>query len=170
MNSRRLQRTGIAGLVWGILLAIAYFSTFVFAGSTSSGSAWILGVFAILATIAFIAMVYFLGFVLNNEIGRVACYAGIGLAFLLTLMQFFQLGGATLQRILSVLLGISIVAIGVFALMQDESDAWRGFAVLLIIAGASKAIIIGDIIYPLIACAAGIVLFVAMNVAAKRAA
>jgi hypothetical protein len=54
--------------------------------------------------------------------------------------------------------------------MQGGAGAWKAFAILLIVAGALKTIVIGEIIYPFVACAAGIVLFVAMNAAAKRPA
>ena len=72
--------------------------------------------------------------------------------------------------IVSALLGISMIAAGAIAAMQSGSAAWKGFAILLIVAGALKASVIGEIVYPFIACAAGIVLFVAMNAAAKQMA
>jgi hypothetical protein len=113
---------------------------------------------------------FFLAATLSHPMAKIACYAGMAMALVFLLFQIVRIGGDTAPRIVSILLGIAMIAAGAIAAMQSGGAAWKAFAILLIVAGALKAIVIGEIIYPFIACAAGIVLFVAMNGAAKRAA
>jgi hypothetical protein len=174
MNSGTARLTGLAGLAWGVLVLVAYLGIFVFAGRAATGGgtggAGVVVVLGLLALVAMIAMLYFLSTQLSSQIGKIACYAGLVFAILLIVFQFAQPGGAAIPLVASVLLGISCIVIGVFGVMQGGAGAWKAFAILLIVAGALKTIVIGEIIYPFVACAAGIVLFVAMNAAAKRPA
>lgn len=174
MNSGSFKMTGIAGLAWGVLVLVAYIAIFVFVGRAMSGgaagSAAIVTVLNLLAAIAFVVMMFFLSMQLTNQIGKIACYGAIVMQIIVTLIQFMQITSGGLALIILILLGIAIILVGVFGVMQGGAGAWKAFAILLIVAGALKVIIIGEVIYPFVACAAGIVLFVAMNGAAKRGA
>lgn len=172
MNSGTLKMTGIAGLAWGVLVLVAYIAIFVFVGRAvsggGSGGAAIIMILGLLAAIAFIVMMFFLSMQMTNQIGKIACYAAIVMQIIVSLLQFMQITSGGLALIILILLGIAIVLVGVFGVMQGGSGAWKAFSILLIVAGALKIIIVGEVIYPFVACAAGIVLFVAMNAAAKR--
>jgi len=172
MNSGSLKMTGIAGLAWGVLVLVAYIAIFVFVGRAVSGAGAggtaIVTVLGLLAAIAFIVMMFLLSMQMANQIGKIACYAAIVMQIIVSLLQFMQITSGGLALIILILLGIAIILVGVFGVMQGGSGAWKAFSILLIVAGALKVIIIGEVIYPFVACAAGIVLFVAMNAAAKR--
>ena len=165
-----LRLAGTFGLAWGVLAMASYIAEFALAGRIAPGGAPLGLVLAALATAAFAATMFFLAPTFRQPMGKIACYAGMALALVLLLLQFVRIGGNALAPVVSVLLGIAMIAAGALAAMQVGSGAWKGFAILLIVAGAMKAIVVGEIVYPFIACAAGIVLFVAMKVAAKRAA
>ncbi len=171
MNSGTAKMTGLAGLAWGILVLVAYLAIFVFVGRAVAGSgtggAAIVQIIALLAAVAFILMMFLLSQQITNSIGKIACYAAIVLQIVVVLFQFIQMQSAGLALVILILLGISIVLVGVFGVMMGGSGAWKAFAILLIVAGALKIIIVGEVIYPFVACAAGVMLFVAMN---KRAA
>lgn len=172
MNAGSFKMTGIAGLAWGVLVLVAYIAIFVFVGRAMSGagggSAIIVTILGLLAAIAFIIMMFFLSTLMTNQIGKIACYGAIVMQIIVTLLQFMQITSGGLALVILILLGIAIVLVGVFGVMQGGSGAWKAFSILLIVAGALKIIIVGEVIYPFVACAAGIVLFVCMNGAAKR--
>lgn len=165
------KMTGIAGLAWGVLVLLAYIAIFVFVGRAmqggGGGGATIVLILALLAAVAFIVMLFFLSTIMANPLGRIACYAAIVLQIIVLALQLMQVTGG-IQVIILILLGIAVVLVGVFGVMQAGSGAWKAFSILLIVGGALKIIIVGEVIYPFVACAAGIVLFVCMNAAAKR--
>jgi hypothetical protein len=150
-------------LAWGVLTLAAYIAVY-FGGVVPAQ------VLAPLATAAFALTMLLLALSLTQPMAKIACYAGMALALVFLFLHFVRIGGTSAAIIVSVLLGITMIAAGAIAAMQSGGGAWKAFAILLILAGALKAIVIGEIVYPFIACAAGIVLFVAMNGAAKRAA
>lgn len=171
MSRGTLRLAGYSGLAWGVLTLASYLAVFALAGSSGSGANLVLlQVLAPLATAALAATMFFLATALSHPMAKIACYAGMAVALVFLLLQFVRIGGNSVAIIASVLLGIAMIAAGAIAALQSGSAAWTGFAILLIIAGALKAIVIGEIVYPFIACAAGIVLFVAMNSAAKQVA
>ena len=171
MNSGTLKMTGLAGLAWGILVLVAYLAVFVFVGRAVSGGgtggAIIVTILALVAAVAFVVMMFLLSQQIASSIGKIACYAAIVLQIIVVLFQFIQMTSGGLALVILILLGIAIVLVGVFSVMMGGSGAWKAFAILLIVAGALKIIIVGEVIYPFVACAAGICLFIAMN---KRAA
>jgi hypothetical protein len=170
MNSGTLKMTGLAGLVWGVLVLVAYLAIFVFVGravSGGTGGTIIVQILALVAALAFIVMMFLLSQQIASSIGKIACYAAIVLQIVVVLFQFIQMQSAGLALVILILLGISIVLVGVFSVMMGGSGPWKAFAILLIVAGALKIIIVGEVIYPFVACAAGVMLFIAMN---KRAA
>lgn len=173
MNSGTYKMTGMAGLAWGILVLVAYIAIFVFVGRAASGGgtggAVIVSILNLLASVAFIAMMFLLSTQLTNQMGKIACYAAIVMAIIVLLFQFIQITSGGLAVVILILLGISIIGVGVFGVMQGGSGAWKAFSILLIIAGALKVIIVGEIVYPFVAGAAGIVLFVAMNAKSRLA-
>ncbi|HEY7609415.1 MAG TPA: hypothetical protein VIF14_09300 [Alphaproteobacteria bacterium] len=174
MSRGLLRLTGYLGLAWGILALLAYLLAFAVAtrALAASGTAAV-QVLVPLATAAFVAMMFFIGAVLRNPLGKAAAYAAMGAALVSLILQFVRVGGGGVAIVVTVVLGLAMIAAGVFALLQGGSLAWRAFAILFVIAGALnalKAIVIGEIVYPFIACAAGIVLFVAMSAAAKQTA
>jgi len=174
MSRGILRLTGYIGLGWGILALLAYLLAFAVAtGSLATGGTRAVQLLVPLATLAFVAMMYFIGAMLSHPLGKAAAYAALGAALVSLVLQFVRIGGGTVALAVAVVLGLAMIAAGVMALLQGGSGAWRAFAILFVIAGvlnALKAVVIGEIVYPFIACAAGIVLFVAMNAAAKQAA
>jgi len=158
-----LLLAGYCGVAWGVLTLGAYIAVYL-------GAEVPVQVLGPLSTAAFAAMMFFLATSLAQPMAKIACYAGMAVALVFLLLQFVRIGGPSAAIIVSVLWGLAMLAAGAIAAMQSGSAAWKGFAILLIVAGALKAIVIGEIVYPFIACAAGIVLFVAMNGAAKRPA
>ena len=168
MSRGTLRLAGYSGVAWGVLTLLAYLS-FQLASSTSDGVV-LFQVLAPLAVAGLAIMMFFLASALAHPMAKIACYVGMAIALVFLLLHFVRIGGNAVAIIVSVLLGISMIAAGAIAAMQSGSAAWKGFAILLIVAGALKAIVIGEIAYPFIACAAGIVLFVAMNTAAKQVA
>lgn len=164
MNNRgRLRLAGYCGLAWGVLTLAAYAAVYF-------GGVVPVQVLGPLSTAAFAATMFLLAASLTQPMAKIACYTALAMALIFLLLQFVRIGGNAAAIIVSVLLGIAMIAAGAIAAMQGDAAAWKVFAILLIVAGALKAIVIGEIVYPFVACAAGIVLFVAMNGAAKRAA
>jgi hypothetical protein len=168
MSRGTLRSAGYSGVAWGVLTLLAYLS-YQLASSTSGGVV-LFQVLAPLAVAGLAIMMFFLASALAHPMAKIACYVGMAIALVFLLLHFVRIGGNAVTIIVSALLGISMIAAGAIAAMQSGSAAWKGFAILLIVAGALKAIVIGEIAYPFIACAAGIVLFVAMNAAAKQVA
>jgi hypothetical protein len=162
-NRGPLLLAGYCGVAWGVLTLAAYIAVYL-------GAEVPVRALGPLSTAAFAATMVFLAASLAHPMAKIACYVGMAVALVFLLLQLVRIGGNAPAIIVSVLWGITMLAAGAIAAMQSGSAAWKGFAILLIVAGALKAIVIGEIVYPFIACAAGIVLFVAMNGAAKRPA
>lgn len=173
MTSRTLRMTGIAGLVWGVLTLIAYLAAFFLVGRALAGEpgpgAGILEVLNTLSAAALVSMLLLLSGRMVDAMAKTACYAAVAVVALATVLTLADVAAPPLPRIVSILAGLALAAVGAFAVMQEGGRAWQAFAILLIVAGALKAIVVGEIIYPVVACAAGIVLLVAMNGAAKQA-
>lgn len=174
MTSRALRMTGIAGFVWGVLTFIAYLAAFFLMGHAPAGGsgrgAGILEALNILSAAALVAMLLLLGGRMANAMAKTACYAAVAIVALAAVLALAEPLAPSVPRILSILTGLALAAVGALALIQKGARAWQAFAILLIVAGALKVIVIGEIIYPVVACAAGIVVLVAMNGAAKQAA
>ena len=168
-----MRMTGLAGLAWGILVLVAYLAIIVLVGRAMSGGGaggtLIAQILGLLAAVAFVVMAFLLSQQIANTVGKIACYAAIVLQIIIVLFQLLQLQSGGLALVILILFGISIVLIGVFSVMMPGAGVWKAFAILLIIAGALKIIIVGEVLYPFVACAAGICLFIAMNGASKRA-
>jgi len=168
MNNRgTLRLAGYCGFAWGILTLAAYIAVNLTAGSTGL---MLFQVLRPLSTAAFAVTMFFLAVALVQPMAKIACYTGMAVALVFLLLHFVRIGGDSVPRIVSILLGISMIVAGAIAAMQSGGTAWKVFAILLIVAGVVKAIVIGDIVYPFIACAAGLVLFLAMTSASRRTA
>jgi len=184
MNAGTLRMTGLAGLAWGVLTILLLVVGIVFAVSvvrssgaagtpatTGGGTAIIIQIVGVIASLALCWMLFNLSQVFGGGMGAMACYAAIALV-LIKLVLDFVMTSATLSLILIVLQGISIIFVGAFGIMGKRlsSGSFKAFCVLMIITGASLALIVTAVVYPFLALATGIVAFVAFNGASKQTA
>jgi hypothetical protein len=182
MNAGTLKMTGLAGLVWGVLTILLIIVGIVFAVSavrsgtagttptTAAGTGIIVQIVGVLASLALCWMLFNLSQVYGGGMGAMACYAAIALVLIKLVLDFILVSG-TLSLILIVLQGIAIIFVGAFGIMGKRlaSGAFKAFCVLMIITGASLALIVTAVVYPFLALATGIVAFVAFNGASKQA-
>lgn len=179
MNSGTYKMTGIAGLVWGVVAILVFLATILFvaravqsgaAGTTVTGTTAIVKVVSTIGALALCWMLFQLSQVFGGGPGTLVCYATIAITIAQVLITWLNITGF-ISLILFVLQGVGLVLVGVFALIgkQLSSGSYKAFSILMIITGASVAVIVLAFLYPFLALATGIVLFVAMNGAAKGA-
>ena len=180
MNSGTLRMTGIAGLVWGVLAIVVFLGTILFvasairsgegAAATAGGSAMIVKVLSVVAALALCWMLFQLSQVFGGGMASMVCYATIAITIIQVVLTLAAIAGI-ITLVLFVLQGIGLILVGVFGIMTKRfaSGSYKAFCVLMIITGASVAVVVLAFLYPFLALATGIVLFVAMNGAAKQA-
>ena len=103
--------------------------------------------------------------------GVLVGYATIAITIVQIILTWLGIGGI-ITLVLFILQGIGLILVGVFAITGKRlaSGSYKAFGVLMIITGASVAVVVLAFLYPFLALATGIVLFVAMNGAAKQGA
>jgi hypothetical protein len=179
MNAGSLKQTGLSGLIWGVLAIAVFLVGILFvaravssgaAPSAAGGSAMIIKIFSLVAALALIWVLFNLSKLLDG-IGTMACYGTMLVTLILAIVGLLNIQSGILALILLVLQGVGLILVGVFSLMSKKinNGAFKAFSILLIIAGASLALVILAFLYPFVALAAGICLFVSMNAAAKSA-
>jgi len=180
MNSGTLRMTGIAGLVWGVLAILVFLVTILFvaravssgqgAAAAGTGTGMIVQIFSLIAALALCWMLYQLSQVYGGGMGAIVCYATIALTILQVVLTFAGIAGI-ITIILFILQGVGLILVGVFGIMGKRlsSGSYKAFCVLMIVTGASIAVVVLAFLYPFLALATGIVLYVAMNGAAKQA-
>ena len=164
MRGGTLRLAGISGLAWGLLALALWITNFLMPGRSSI----ILDLLGLLALAALVAMLYLLSVAFAEQTGKFACYAAIAFAAALTVLPIVGGEGRTLVIALRVLFGLGLLGVGLGAFLQGGALPWKAFAILLIAAGALRAAY-GELIYPILACAAGIALFVATGAGRTRA-
>ena len=178
MNSGTLRMTGIAGLVWGVLaiavllVGIVFVAQAVSSGATTpptGGSSMMITIASVIAALALCWMLFQLSQVMGG-MGAMAAYATIVVTLIMLVMSIAGIA-SLITIVLVVLQGIGILMVGVFGIMgkRFNSGSYKAFCVLMIITGACLAVVVLAFLYPFLALATGIVLFVAMSGAAKTA-
>lgn len=180
MNSGTLRMTGIAGLAWGVLAIVVFLGAILFAASAirsgqgaaaaSGGSAIIVQILSLVAAIALCWMLFQLSQVFGGGMGAIVCYATIAITIIQVVLTLANITGL-FSIVLFVLQGIGLILVGVFGIIGKRftSGSYKAFCILMIITGASIAVVVLAFLYPFLALATGIVLFIAMNGAAKQA-
>ncbi|MCW5774146.1 MAG: hypothetical protein KIT16_21060 [Rhodospirillaceae bacterium] len=190
MSSGTLRLTGVAGLVWGLVAILAFILIIVVgAGAVSSAmknagdadaarraaaavsGAPILKIIQIVGALALMWMLFQLAQVFRGGMGAMVCYATLVVTLVLVVLGLLSMAGI-ITLVLTVLQGIGLLFVGIAGLMSKPvtNGSFKGFSILMIVLGACSAIIVLAFLYPFLALAAGIVLFVSMNGAAKQAA
>jgi predicted membrane protein len=155
MKGGTVRLAGMSGLAWGVLVLALWIAHFLMPGGGA-----ILDLVGIAALAALITMLYFLSTTYADRTSKFACYAAICFALALALLPLFGFGGRVLPLVLRILFGLSLLGVGLSALLQGGGVPWTAFAILLIAAGALRAVY-GEFVYPIMACAAGVSLFIA---------
>src|SRR5512134_2317304 len=118
-NRGALRLAGYCGLAWGILTMAAYIAVFALAGRAAPGAAPLVQVLVPLATAAFAATMFFLASARPQPLAKMACYAGMAVALVSLVLQVVRIGGNALAIVVSVLLGIAMIAAGAIAATQS---------------------------------------------------
>jgi hypothetical protein len=185
---------GWSGLAYAIMIVITIVVTIGFAASVmstamktgqapaSTSTPILPQIVSLIANLVFIWMLYgvanFLTKVRNATAVMPIALVIMAIVVLEIIGGFAGYGGASfnvsgiiaiIMLVLMIVKGILLIILGVKAL-QGGSGAWKAFGILVIIAGALTAIIVGLIIAPFVWIAAGIVLMVAALGSAKAPA
>jgi hypothetical protein len=179
MNSGTLKMTGLAGLAWGVLSILVFIIGIVVgvravqSGAGAGGAGMIIQILSLLVALSLCWLLFQLSQVFGGGMGAIACYATIAVV---VISQIVSLAGIVsgFALILVILQGAGLIAVGVFGLMgaRVAGGGYKAFNILLIIYGACVLLaflVFTLLIAPFLALAAGILLFVAMNGAAKTA-
>lgn len=194
MNSGQIKMVGWSGLAYAIMVVVSVVVTIGFAASVmstamkagqapvSTGTPIVPQIVSLITNLVFIWMLYgvasFLSKVRNASAVMPITLVIIVIVILEVIGSFAGFGGASfnvtgimaiIMLVLMIAKGVLLILLGVKAL-AGGSGAWKAFGILVIIAGALSAIIVGLIIAPFVWIAAGIVLMVAAFGSAKAPA
>jgi hypothetical protein len=187
---------GWSGLAYAIMIVVTFIVTIAFAASmistamkagqapASTSTPIVTQIVSLIANLVFCWMIFGVANYLT-KVRNVSAVMPIGMVIIvLVILEIiggfvgvrgvsFNMTGAGIFAIVMLVImiakGILLIVFGVKAL-GGGSGAWKAFGILVIIAGALTAIIVGLIIAPFVWIAAGIVLMVAAFGSAKAPA
>lgn len=191
MNSGQVKMVGWSGLAYAIMVVLTIIVTIGFAASVmstamkagqapvSTGTPIIPQIVSLIANLVFIWMLFSVASFLSKARNASAVMPITMVIIVIVILEiiggFAGYGGASfnvsgiiaiIMLVLMIAKGILLILLGVKAL-AGGTGAWKAFGILVIIAGALTAIIVGLIIAPFVWIAAGIVLMVAAFGTAK---